>query len=381
MADPLSRRERRQQRAERAAKRQAGKKGAPPKKKGPVREWLDALIFAVVFMIIVRSLFIDLFRIPTPSMEKSLLVGDYIMVSKLHYGMRTPITLGIPFTQIYIRGLELPWTRLPGFSGPKRFDSVVFNWPADPGKPIDRKEHYIKRIIGVPGDSLEIVDKVVHVGGEILTFRDTELPFKDTMQRSWYVYKNDPRIRLPRARLEEAGVERSVPTPNPSIERIQATDMAVDQMRQWEYIEDIRPAVVSPMRGGRDDIYPTGREYTTDNYGPVPIPGKGLTLALNEDSWPVLEPVLSQYEGRRVAVTDEGYSIDGQLQESYTFTQDYYFVMGDNRDNSMDSRFWGFVPMDHVVGRAILVYFSWDKDDRPALVGQIRFGRMFSAIR
>ena len=382
MPESLSRRERQQQRAERAAKRNEGKKGAPTKKKkGPIREWLDAMIFAAVFMIIVRTLFFDLFRIPTPSMEKSLLVGDYIMVSKVHYGMRSPITLGIPFTQIYIRGLELPWARFPGFTEPKRFDTVVFNWPADQGKPIDRKTHYIKRIVGMPGDTLKIVDKVVHVGDEVLAFRDTELPFKDTMQRYWYVYKNDPRIRLPRARLEAAGVDEAVPTSNPTIERIMATDEAVESMREWDYIEDIRPAIAGSRRQGQYFLYPSGRPYTTDNFGPIPIPGDGLTLALNEDSWPVLEPVLREYEGHQAAVTEEGYEINGEIQESYTFTQDYYFVMGDNRDNSEDSRFWGFVPMDHVVGRAVLVYFSWDKDGRPSLVGQIRFGRLFSAIR
>lgn len=382
MPESLSRKERRQRRADRAAKRDAARSKDPAKKKkGPIREWLDAMIFAAIFMIIVRTLFFDLFRIPTPSMEKSLLVGDYIMVSKLHYGMRSPITLGIPFTQIYVRNMELPWMRFPGFTDPKRFDTVVFNWPADQGKPIDRKTHYIKRIVGVPGDTLQIVNKVVNVGGEVLTFRDTELPFKDTMQRYWYVYKDDPRIRLPRARLEAAGIDESVPTSNPNIERVLGTDEAIDEMREWEYIEDIRPAIVSARREGHYNLYPRGRPYTTDNYGPITIPGAGVTLPLTEDTWPVLETVLSEYEGHQVAVTDEGYTINGQRQDSYTFTQDYYFVMGDNRDNSEDSRFWGFVPMDHIVGRAVLVYFSWDKEGRPSLVGQIRYGRLFSAIR
>ena len=385
MPEPLNRQQRRQQRAQRAAKRNAERSGKSTgkkeKKKGPIREWVDAMVFALVFMIVVRTLFFDLFRIPTPSMEKSLLVGDYIMVSKLHYGMRSPITLGIPFTQIYVRGLELPWTRFPGFVDPKRFDTVVFNWPADEDKPIDRKTHYIKRIIGVPGDTLEIIDKIVHVDGDTLFFRDSGVPFKNTMQRYWYAYKNDPRIRLPRARLEEIDIDESTPTSNPNIERILGTDEAIDKMREWEYIDDIRPAIVRMRQQGRYYLYPSGRPYTTDNYGPIAVPGEGMTVTLTEENWPVLETVLQLYEGRTVAVTDQGYEIDGQVEESYTFTQDYYFVMGDNRDNSEDSRFWGFVPMDHVVGRAVLVYFSWDKDGRPGIIGQIRYGRLFSVIR
>ena len=381
MPESLNQQQRRQRRKARAAKRatDSGKK-TPKKKKGPIREWLDAMVFALVFMIIVRTLFFDLFRIPTPSMEKSLLVGDYIMVSKVHYGMRSPITLGIPFTQIYIRGLELPWTRLPGFTSPKRFDTVVFNWPVDGDKPIDRKTHYIKRIIGIPGDTLEIVDKIVQVNGDILNFKDSDEPFKETMQRYWYVYKTDPRIQLPRARLQELEVDEVVRTSNPVIERVLATDAAITQMLEWEYVEDVKPAIATPGRDQRYFLYPPGGSYTRDNYGPMMIPGEGLTVTLTEENWPVYETVIRNYEGSSVSVTEEGFNIDGKLQNSYTFSQNYYFVMGDNRDNSEDSRFWGFVPMDHIVGRALVVYFSWDKNGQPKLFGQIRFKRLFSSI-
>ncbi len=386
MPESLGKKERQQRRAERAAQRsqRSGKsKSEKKKKKGPLREWLDAVVFAIIFMVIMRTVFFDLFQIPTPSMEKSLLVGDYIVVSKLHYGMRTPMTLGIPFTQIYVRGLNLPWTRFPGFSDPKRFDAVVFNWPADEeGKPTDRKTYYIKRIIGVPGDTLEIIDKVVHIDGDTLFFKETKEPFKDTMQRFWYVYKEDPRMRLPSARLEELGVSQYWPTMNPTVVRIQATDAAAEAIEAWEYVTAVRPVVRETTANRAYSLYPPSSNNSTDNYGPIIIPGKDLVMNLTQENWPVYEPVITEYEGHTASLSSDGtIRINGEVRDTYTFTQNYYFVMGDNRDNSEDSRFWGFVPMDHVVGRAVAVYFSWNSEGSPFILGQIRGKRMFRAIQ
>ena len=203
--------QRAQQRAASVPVNGKGKDPASPKKpKSKLREWTDALLFAVVVMLIVRTLFFDLFRIPTPSMENNLLIGDYLFVSKLHYGTRTPVTLGIPFTQIYLKGLELPWTRVPGFSEVQRNDAIVFNWPADEAnKPIDRKMHYIKRVVGLPGETLDVRNKVVHINGEAL-------PVHEGMQQHWYVYKKDQRVRLSRARLRTLGIKEVDPTANPS---------------------------------------------------------------------------------------------------------------------------------------------------------------------
>ncbi|MCY4159341.1 MAG: signal peptidase I [Bacteroidetes bacterium] len=381
MSESTDRRERRKRRAERATKR-AERSDSPvkKKKKGPIREWLDAITFAIIFMVILRTVFFDLFRIPTPSMEKSLLVGDYIVVSKLHYGMRSPMTLGIPFTQIYMRGLSLPWTRLPGFTSPKRFDMVVFNWPADEGKPIDRKTYYIKRIIGMPGDTLSIVDKIVHVNSDTLFFKDTKSPMKDTMQHLWFVYKEDPRVRLPSTRLEELGVPESYPTMNPAIERIQATDEAAAAIAEWEYVTAVRPVIRGASINRGFSLYPVNSTNSTDNFSPLVIPGKGNTINLTSDNWSTYEGVITDYEGQTASLDGENILINGQIRDTYTFSQDYYFVMGDNRDNSEDSRFWGFVPMDHVVGRAVAVYFSWNSRGRPFLLGQIRGNRMFRAI-
>lgn len=379
MPESSERKRRRKQRASERAQRRG--KPAEKKKKGPIREWLDAIVFAIIFMVILRAVFFDLFRIPTPSMEKSLLVGDYIVVSKIHYGMRSPITLGIPFTPIYLRGFELPWTRFPGFTAPKRFDAVVFNWPVDEGKPIDRKTYYIKRIIGMPGDTLSIVDKVVHVNSDTLFFKGTREPFKDTMQHLWFVYKEDPRVRLPNARLRELGISEAFPTMNPTIERIQATDAAAKAVAGWDYVTEVRPVIRGARPNQGFSLYPANANNSTDNFAPLVIPGKDRTVNLTAENWPVYQTVITNYEGQSASLDGERILINGQARDTYTFSQDYYFVMGDNRDNSEDSRFWGFVPMDHVVGRAVAVYFSWNSQGSPFLIGQIRGNRMFRAIK
>ncbi len=332
------------------------------------------MVFAIIFMVIVRTLLFDLFRIPTPSMEKSLLVGDYLFVSKLHYGTRTPITLGIPFTQIYVPNLELPWVRVPGLSSVKRGDAVVFNWPGDQADYIDRKMHYIKRVVGMPGDSLAVINKVVHIDG-------VSQPINERMQQHWYAYKSNPRVQLPYARLREIGIAEVTPTNNPSVLRVLATEEAAAELREWSYVNRVTPAIARENSGYMDHMYPPGRNYTPDNYGPVLIPKEGMTVTLTEENWPMFEPAIRKYEGHTTGVTAGQFVIDGQPAQTYTFTQDYYFMMGDNRDNSEDSRFWGFVPFDHVVGKAVMVYFSWDAEGSPALLGQIRFGRMLNTIR
>ncbi len=345
-----------------------GKAPSTKKQKSKLREWSDALIFAVVVMLIVRTLFFDLFRIPTPSMENNLLIGDYLFVSKVHYGTRTPITLGVPFTQIYLKGIELPWTRVPGFSTVKRGDAIVFNWPYEE-KPIDRKMHYIKRVVGLPGETLEVLEKVVHLDG-------TPLPIQEGMQQHWYVYKNDPRVRLSSVKLRELGIKEVTPTANPSIVRILATAKAVDEMREWPWIERVEPSITQDASGYSAHMYPPGRGYTPDNYGPVTIPQRDHSVTLTAENWPVYETVIRRYEGHTTRLRNDGrFEIDGQPVTTYTFDQDYFFVMGDNRDNSEDSRFWGFVPMDHIVGKALLIYFSWDAEESLP-----RFSRLFSTI-
>ena len=356
---------------ERKSKRdQTGQTGGkPPKSK--TREWVEALLFAVVVMLIVRTFIFDLFRIPTPSMEKNLMVGDYLFVSKLHYGTRTPMTLGIPFTQIHVPGLDLPHTRLPAFSSVKRGDAVVFNWPDDRGFPVDRRTHYIKRVVGLPGETIEVIDKVVYVDGEAL-------PIAEGMQQRWSVYKTNARSRLSPPSLEELGVFEQWATQDPSVVVINGTEHAAREIEKWPWVQRVEPFVEPLTPEYRGALYPPARQDDTpDNYNPVTIPGEGLTFELTTDNWPIYEPVISRFEGHETGVSTDGQlTIDGEPVSSYTFEQDYYFMMGDNRNNSQDSRFWGFVPMNHVVGKAVLVYFSWDKDKNLP-----RFKRLFSRVR
>ena len=318
-------------------------------------------------MIIVRTLFVDMYRIPTPSMEESLLVGDYIFVSKLHYGTRTPMTVGLPFTQWDIEGIELPWTRLPGFDDVDRFDAMVFKYPAQDDAPISRKMHYIKRVIGLPGDSLSVRDKVVFVNGR-------RVPFPEGMQQRWDVYKTDPRMRLPIARVQAAGVDSVWATNDPRVVLVNATEASAKQLEDLPSVARVEPHVV-PSNWGYQ-LFPAGRDYTRDNYGPVHIPAKGQTVTLTEENWTMYAPMIARYEGHAVQrVGENRFRIDGEMTSTYTFEQDYFFVMGDNRDNSEDSRFWGYVPMSHVVGRAVMVYFSWDAEDMLP-----RFGRIFHLL-
>lgn len=365
------RREERKRRKAKRSKSQGGDEnaGSGVPQKGKIREWVDAMVFAIVVMVILRTLFFDLFRIPSPSMEKNLLVGDYLFVSKLHYGTRTPMTLGVPFTQIYLPGLSFPYTRFPGFSEVKRGDAVVFNWPDDDVDVIERRMHYIKRVVGLPGETVSIEDKLVMVDSE-------QVPLMEGMQQYWNVTKTDPRVQLNRSALEELGITDVIQTADPAIVRLIATEPSADVIANWPWVEQVEPAVAASNSVYDAAMYPPGRGWTPDNYGPVTVPGEGMTVTLDEENWPIYEKVISRFEGHDTARGEDGqFLIDGQPATEYTFAQDYYFAMGDNRDNSEDSRFWGFVPMDHIVGKALLVYFSWDKDSMLP-----RFSRLFSII-
>ena len=323
-------------------------------------------------MLIVRTLIFDLFRIPTPSMEKNLLVGDYLFVSKLHYGTRTPVTLGIPFTQAHLPGVRLPHTRLPGFTTVKRGDAIVFNWPDDREHPVDRKTHYIKRVIGLPGETISVVDKVVHIGGE-------PLPLASGMQQWWNVYKTDPRVRLSQSALTQLGIDPQTQVryaPDQILVQVVATPAAVREIEAWPWVDRVEPYVAPPNPEFAQRLYPEGSTYTTDNYGPIVIPGEGMTFELTEENWPYFEPVIRRYEGRTTGRGEDGaFLVDREPSTFFTFSQDYFFVMGDYRDNSEDSRFWGYVPMNHVVGKAVMVYFSWDGDSNLP-----RFRRLFTMI-
>jgi signal peptidase I len=338
-----------------------------PAPKSELRQWGESLVVAVIIVLIVRSLLFDLFRIPTPSMEENLLVGDYLVVSKLHYGPRTPVSLGVPLTSIHLPGVTFPFTRLPGFSEVQRGDPIVFNYPPD-DEPIDRKVHYVKRVIGMPGDTLSVRDKLVHIDGDAL-------PLGSGMQQYWTVTKSDARYQIPRARMEEMGISEVRRTGQAETVRVLATPEGARQISRRSWVRSVEPYVLSDDEYS-DIMYPAGKGYTPDNYGPIHIPAKGETVTLTAQNWDLYKPVITQYEGHAAQqMTDSTFAIDGARTTTYTFEQDYFFAMGDNRDNSQDSRFWGFVPKNHVVGKAVLTYFSWDHD-----AWLPRFGRILRPI-
>lgn len=370
-----SRAERRKNRA--ATRNEAGQPGkdGSRKRKGPVREWIEALVFAAVVMLFVRTFFVDQFRIPTGSMENNLLVGDFLFVSKLHYGVRTPVSLGIPFTSIHVPGLELPYTRLPGFSEVERKDAFVFNWPGDDLRlPIDRRQHYVKRAIGMPGDTYEIIDGVVHIDGQ-------PLPDGEGYQHAYFVIKKDARTPLSPTRLKEMGAKEVYAQSDPGYVVMVATKPVADAVAALPYVERVeRTREPEPGQPGYiDNKWPQGQGYTSYNYGPIELPAEGQTFTFTGENWPYLAAVINAHEGHRAERRADGtFLIDGRPAAAYTFSQDYFFAMGDNRDDSLDSRFWGPVPMNHVIGNSVMTYFSWNGAGGFPFV---RFERILKPIR
>jgi signal peptidase I len=229
--------------------------------------------------------------------------------------------------------------------------------------------HYIKRVMGLPGETVQVIDKVVRID-------DEPQGLLEGMQQLWDVYKTDSRIQVSAMRLRSIGIDTLTATVNPELLRVMATTEAIEQIKSWSYIDRVEPYIAPDNVGYGAVMYPPNRGYTPDNYGPVTIPREGQTVTLTLENWPIYEPVIRRYEGHSARILPDGtYEIDGQAATSYTFSQNYFFVMGDNRDNSEDSRFWGFVPMDHVVGKALLIYYSWDKDRNLP-----RFSRLFKVI-
>jgi signal peptidase I len=324
------------------------------------------MVIALSVAFLIRGTILEAFRIPTSSMEKTLLAGDFVLVSKLHYGPRLPRTIGIPFTNLYLEGVKIPAFRLPGFAVPRHGDVIVFNYPVE-DKPIGRKTHYIKRIIGLPGDTLKIVNKIPYANGE-------QLPLKGSMQQKWLAIRKS-NATFPIDRLESKGVEE-VGKVGPKLDGVsfQSTIALANEVAAWNEIESIRPLVMPSE--GEARVFPLGSGFGRDNYGPLYIPAQGDILQLTPENLAIYREVIELYEDHEIHETpDGGYSIDGRAATNYVFEQDYFFVMGDNRDSSYDSRIWGFVPWDHVVGKATTIYFSWNRGE-----AKPRFERMFTSI-
>ncbi len=338
------------------------------KAKSWAREWLDAIIFAAIAALIIRAFFFEAYRIPTPSMEKSLLVGDFLLVSKVNYGPRTPMSVGIPFTSVHIPDLTIPWIRLPGFENVERYDVVVFNYPIDHDV-ISEKTNYIKRCIGLPGDTLSIKDKVVYIDGK---------PTKifPTMEET-YVVTVKERLRLSPARVEQAG-GKIFQMVDQGKYIVNMTEATADKMSKWPEIQSVKPNIYpkdyDEFQNSRF-TFSRGIDGNRDQFPAVVVPYKGEKVHLTDKDWHLYENIVERYEHNKVSKLGNDFTINGVHTNEYTIKQNYYFMMGDNRDNSEDSRYWGFVPHDHIVGKAFVVYFSWDKDRMLP-----RFDRIFHLI-
>ena len=373
-----------------------------PAQKSILREWLDAILFAVVVATIVRWLVMELFMIPTPSMEKSYLVGDYLFVSKFHYGTRTPKTpLQVPLTHQYIWGtqipsytdlIQLPQFRFPGISEVKRGDVVVFNYPLDKF-PIDLKTNYVKRCIGVAGDTIEVVENQVFINskpaenpaemayqylvktdGEVINdIKFKELKMRTTGQFPDAKHKSVPQIGSDGRQyptLVPEGYDYVLNLTNDNLKAISALSI-IKEIRIYKRAKgEAEPGIFTEN---------SGQNSNRDFFAKLYIPKKGATMTMNAQNVSTYFSTIRDYEGLKaenVTVKENKLFIDGKVVDKYTFTQDYYFMMGDNRHDSADSRYWGFVPADHVVGKAAFIFFSVDSESG-WFGGKFRFERFY----
>ncbi|MFQ5568876.1 MAG: signal peptidase I [Rhodothermales bacterium] len=329
-----------------------------------LRDGLKILGIALLVALGVRTVILEGFRIPTESMEKSLLVGDFVLVSKVHYGARLPMTIGVPLTNWYLPDVELPYLRLPGFSDIKRGDAIVFNYPVEM-HPVDRKQHYIKRVVALPGDSIALHDKQLYVNG-------SHVPLSEAMQQRWIASVSSS-MTFPFDSIRALGASQVSPYGR-ARDRVsfEATPTVADVVASWSTVDSVEPYMQS--LGIR--IFPPGSGFDRDHYGPIRVPARGDTLTLSGENWLMYRDLVRRFEGHEARFLPDGtIEIDGERRTTYVVEQDYYFVLGDNRDSSVDSRVWGFVPMTHVVGKAVLVYFSWEAEKR-----RVRSERLFKGI-
>lgn len=392
------------------------KKNPPNGKQTKLVEWIDAIIFAVIAATLIRMFFIEAYTIPTSSMEKSMLVGDFLFVSKVSYGPKLPNTpLSFPFvhhtmpltknTKSYLEWIKSPYKRIAGFGEVRNNDIVVFNFPEGDtvatlmptqsyynlvrnysrervwsdkhtfgeiiSRPVDKRENYIKRCIGIPGDAIEIKDGQVFVNGR-------EQQHFPGMQFDYIITTNGTAIN--KHLLEKIGVSKADQQVFSSSQFL--FPLTEEQVGEIEKLNNVTSIKKVNMEAGNWDknIFPFSEDYpwNVDNYGPLQIPKKGETIDLNIKNLPIYERIISLYEEHKLDVKDSTIYIDGNATGKYTFGMDYYWMMGDNRHNSADSRYWGFVPEDHIVGKAVFIWLSLDKEK--SLPASIRWNRLFRTV-
>lgn len=405
--------------------------GVKPNEKAPqksvIREWADAIVFAVVAATLIRVFVAEAYMIPTSSMEKTLLIGDFLFVSKFHYGARIPNTpIAMPFvhhtipvanSKSYVEWIKFPYKKLPGFQDVKRNDMVVFNFPAGDTvikiydsqkpyydvirenmlrysesyndararvwrdfeiivRPVDKKENYIKRCVAKPGDKLELKQGVLYINDEpAYQPANMYMPYQMVLNPNG----NLTQEAVKDLQIEAADTINEAPAGHYTV--FLTTD-AVKELKEKQLATVVKPDLYSPAESMGNFIFPNNAQYyhwNPDNFGPIYIPGKGTTVPLNDSLYPQYERAIQAYEGNEVTRKDGKFFINGQEASTYTFKMDYYWMMGDNRHNSQDSRFWGFVPEDHIVGKAWFIWMSWDTNGE-SFLSKVRWKRLFTSI-
>ncbi len=379
-----------------------------------IYEWVNALVFATVVATLIHTYVFQLYVIPTSSMEKSLLVGDYLYVSKVSYGPKMPNTpIAFPFVhhtmpmsttaKSFSDAVQWPYKRLRGVKPIKREDVVVFNFPAGDtvllenqaatyydvlrsyeasfgvekgrqrlyndytviARPVDKRENYIKRLVAMPGDTIRIENTTLYVNG-----REENSP-----ENKQYIYLVRTRAPFSQEVLRSLNITEA--SGNGVLYQMPLTEQSRGEIEKLPNVVSVERYVAS---GANRDIFPHSADYpwNPDNFGPLWIPAKGVDVALTIENLPIYERIISLYEGNELRVDGEDIYINGVMTNHYTFKMNYYWLMGDNRHNSADSRYWGFVPEDHIVGKASFVWLSLDSEE--SFPKSIRWSRIFKKI-
>ena len=385
-------------------------------KRNALLDWLDAIIFAVVVVTFINTFFFQAFKIPSSSMESSLYTGDHLFVSKLAYGPKMPQTpLTIPFThniigakESYSTLIQSDYKRLKGFGEVKTGDYVVFGFPhgdtvfvREPAadyysivrtygrdyahkmfgdvkvRPSDKKDHYVKRCVAAAGDTLEIRDGQVYVNSEAQEVWPG-------VQNSYQVITEGQRIN--HVNLDKLGINASevwFDQHLPGYPALPLTSEMLEKIKTYPNVVSVTQNVdvwPADYPDSEKTIFPfsSAFRWTRDNFGPLWIPSKGTNVELTMENLPLYQRIITSYEDNELEVRDDKIYINGEEAQSYTFSQDYYFMMGDNRHNSLDSRYWGFVPEDHIVGKPALIWLSIDGNKK--FPNNIRWRRFFKFV-
>jgi signal peptidase I len=385
--------------------------------KGPVREWVDAIIFAVVAATIIRTFLLEAYTIPTSSMEKSLLVGDFLFVSKISYGPKVPNTpIAFPFVhhtmplsttmKSYVEWIKFPYYRFAGLGNVNRYDAVVFNYPAGDtlsdkfqsnvsyyslikeygrdrvwndernfgkiiARPVDKRENYIKRCVGLPGDVIHIIDADLYVNNSP-AFIPAGIQFK-------YIVKTNGSPINQRV-LDKMNITEGKRSGNSEFLFWISPDIAA-QIKELPNVTEVTK-MLEPGGERNPDVFPNSPNFNwnIDNFGPMTVPKAGTSISLTTENLPLYSRIITAYEGNTLKVDGNNIMINGKQVNSYTFKMDYFWMMGDNRHNSADSRIWGFVPYDHVVGKAVFVWLSLDPN-KTLFGGKIRFNKSMRFVK